>query len=116
MKCSSYIKEAIVIGDGRKYLTALIQIEYENVGNWAQNNKIAYTTYKSLARSRDVFELIRDEVNQVNETLAQVERIKKFKLLDKELDQDDEELTATQKVKRKVIAERFQEEIAEMYA
>lgn len=116
MKCSLYIKEAIVIGDGRKYLTALIQIEYENVGNWAQNNKIAYTTYKSLARSQDVFELIRDEVNQVNETLAQVERIKKFKLLDKELDQDDEELTATQKVKRKVIADRFQEEIAEMYA
>lgn len=115
MKCSPYIKEAIVIGDGRKYLTALIQIEYENVGNWAQNNKIAYTTYKSLALSRDVFELIRDEVNKVNETLAQVERIKKFKLLDKELDQDDEELTATQKVKRKVIAQRFHTEIAGMY-
>ncbi|MCP4680899.1 MAG: long-chain fatty acid--CoA ligase [Desulfobacterales bacterium] len=115
IKCSPYIKEAVVIGDGLKYLTALIQIEYDNVGNWAQNNKIAYTTYKSLATEPTVFDLIKREIEHTNETLARVETIKKFKILEKELDQDDEELTATQKVKRKVIAGRFKKEITEMY-
>jgi long-chain acyl-CoA synthetase len=115
LKCSPFIKEAVVIGDRRKYLTSLIQIDYENAGNWAQNNKIAYTTYRSLAENPSVRELIRREIEQVNETLSQVESIKKFKILEKELDQDDEELTATQKVKRKVIAERFKKEIDEMY-
>jgi long-chain acyl-CoA synthetase len=94
----------------------LIQIDYENVGNWAQNNKIAYTTYKSLAQDNHVQELVRKEIHEINETLAQVESIKKFKILEKELDQDDEELTATQKVKRKVIEKRFSEEIRELYA
>lgn len=115
MKCSPYIKEAIVIGDGKKFLSALVQIEYDNVGNWAQNNKIAYTTYKSLAGNGQVNELIKKEIDDVNKTLARVETIKKFKILEKELDQDDEELTATQKVKRKVIAKRFEEDINEMY-
>jgi len=116
IKCSPYIKEAIVIGDRRKYLTALIQLDYDNIGNWAQNNRIAYTTYKSLAQNSSIYALIRDEVEKVNETLAQVETIKKIKILEKELDQDDEELTATQKVKRKVIAERFAKEIEELYS
>jgi long-chain acyl-CoA synthetase len=115
MKCSPFIKEAIVIGDRRKYLTALIQIEYDNVGNWAQNNKIPYTNYKSLAQNSSVYELIKYEMEKVNETLAQAETIKKFKIFEKELDQDDEELTATQKVKRKVIADRFKNEIDELY-
>ncbi len=115
VKCSPYIKEAVVTGDGRRYLTALIQIDYDNVGNWARNNKIAYTTYRSLAVDSSVHDLIVKEIHLVNETLAQVETIKKFKILEKELDQDDEELTATQKVKRKVIAKRFSEEIEDMY-
>ncbi|MCK7504282.1 MAG: AMP-binding protein [Desulfobacterales bacterium] len=63
LKCSMYIKEAIVIGDRRKYITALIQIDYENVGNWAQKNKIAYTTYRSLAENPQVKELIKQEVD-----------------------------------------------------
>ena len=115
MKCSPYIKEAVVIGDARKYLTALLQIEYDNVGNWAQNNKIPYTTYRNLAQNPAVYELIKREIEGVNETLARVETVKKFRILEKELDQDDEELTATQKVKRKVIEKRFREEIAQMY-
>ena len=115
LKCSPYIKEAIVIGDGKKYLTSLIQIEFENVGNWAQKNKIPYTNYKSLAQNSDIYELIKQEIENTNETLARVETIKKFKILEKELDQDDEELTATQKVKRKVISKRFHKEIEVMY-
>ena len=115
LKCSPYIKEGIVIGDRQKYLIALIQIDYDNVGNWAQNNKIAYTTYKSLAQNPSVYEFVKYEIEMVNETLARVETIKKFRILEKELDQDDEELTATQKVKRKVIAKRFRAEIEELY-
>ncbi len=115
LKCSPYIKEAIVIGDGKKYLTSLVQVDYENTGNWAQNNKIPYTTYKNLSQNKAVMELIKEEIYQVNETLAKVETIKKFKILEKELDQDDEELTATQKVKRKTISKRFIKEIDEMY-
>ena len=115
IKCSPYIKEAIVFGDGRKFLSALIQIEYDNVGKWAQNNKIPYTNYKSLAISPEVQKLIGQELDEINQTMARVEGIKKFHILEKELDQDDEELTATQKVKRKVIEKRFEKEIEGMY-
>jgi long-chain acyl-CoA synthetase len=115
MKCCPYIKEAIVIGDGKNYLTALIQIEYENVGNWAQKKKIAYTNYKHLSQNTDVYEMIKYEIEKINETLAKVETIKKFKILEKELDQDDEELTATQKIKRKVIESRFEDDIRLLY-
>lgn len=115
LKCSPFIKEAIVFGDGKKYLTAMIQLDYDNIGKWAQGEKIAYTNYKSLARNPEVNEFIDREIRQLNENLARVEQVKKFLILDKELDQDDEELTATQKVKRKVIEKRFEKEIATMY-
>jgi len=115
LKCSPFIKEAIVFGDGRKYLTAMLQLDYENVGNWAQGQKIPYTNYKSLAQNPVVFKFIKNEIGNLNENLARVEQIKKFHVLEKELDQDDEELTATQKVKRKVIEKRFQDELEKLY-
>jgi long-chain acyl-CoA synthetase len=115
LKFSPFIKEAIVIGDRRKYLSCLIQIDLENVSNWAQNNKIAYTTYKSLATHPDVNKLIGKEVEEVNKHFSRVETIKKFKILEKELDPDDEELTATMKVKRAVIEKKFKDIIEAMY-
>jgi long-chain acyl-CoA synthetase len=115
LKFSPYIKEAIVIGDRRKYLSCLIQIDLENVSNWAQNNKIAYTTYKSLATHPDVNKLIGKEVEEVNKHFSRVETIKKFKILEKELDPDDEELTATMKVKRAIIEKKYQDIIDSMY-
>jgi long-chain acyl-CoA synthetase len=115
LKFSPFIKEAIVIGDRRKYLSCLIQIDLENVSNWAQNNKIAYTTYKSLATHPDVNKLIGKEVEEVNKHFSRVESIKKFKILEKELDPDDEELTATMKVKRAVIEKKFKDIIEAMY-
>ena len=115
LKFSPFIKEAIVIGDRRKYLSCLIQIDLENVSNWAQNNKIAYTTYKSLATHPDVNKLIGKEVEEVNKHFSRVETIKKFKILEKELDPDDEELTATMKVKRSVIEKKFRDIIEAMY-
>jgi len=115
LKFSPFIKEAIVIGDRRKYLSCLIQIDLENVSNWAQNNKIAYTTYKSLATHPDVNKLIGKEVEEVNKHFSRVETVKKFKILEKELDPDDEELTATMKVKRSVIEKKFKDIIEAMY-
>jgi long-chain acyl-CoA synthetase len=115
LKFSPYIKEAIVIGDRRKYLSCLIQIELENVAHWAQNNRIAYTNYKSLATHPEVKKMIQGELDKTNSNFAQVERIKKFTILDKELDQDDEELTATMKVKRSTIEKKFKDLIDSMY-
>jgi len=115
LKFSPYIKEAIVLGDRRKYLTCLIQIEVENVGNWAQNQDLPYTTYKSLATHPEVIQLIGAEIEQVNREFARVETVKKFTILDKELDPDDEELTATMKVKRAVIEKKFKDLIEAMY-
>ena len=116
LKFSPYINEAIVLGEGRKYLSALIQIEYENVAKWAQERGIAYTTFKSLAQSPEVYELIHKEVQEANKEFAQVETIKKIKLLEKELDHDDEELTATLKVRRKAINKKFGDLIDALYS
>ena len=116
LKCSPYINEAIVIGDGRKFLSALIQIEYDNVAKWAQERGIAYTTFKSLAQIPEIHEMIAQEVNEANKEFAQVESIKKFKLLEKELDHDDDELTATLKLRRKTVYKKFGDIIEEMYS
>jgi long-chain acyl-CoA synthetase len=115
LKCSPYINEAIVIGDGRKFLSALIQIEYDNVGKWAQERGIAYTTFKSLSQNPQIFELIHQEVKEANKDFAQVETIKKIRLLEKELDHDDDELTATLKLRRKTVNQKFGHIIEEMY-
>ena len=115
LKFSPFIKEAIVIGDRQKYLTCLIQIELENVSNWAQKNRIAYTNYKSLATHPEVYRLIQHEVDEVNKHFSRVETIKKFTILDKELDPDDEELTATMKVRRSTIEKKFKDIIYAMY-
>ena len=115
LKFSPYINEAIIVGDGRKYLVALIQLELENVSDWAQDRNLAYTTYKSLAENPEVYELIRSEVEKANEKLARVERIRNFAIMTKELDQDDDEVTATMKVRRSVIEKKFKELIDSLY-
>ena len=116
VKASPFIKEAIVIGDRRPYLVALIGIELETVGDWAQRRGIAYTTYRDLAEKPEVIALVQDVVNDVNSRLANPEQIKKFRMLPKELDHEDGELTATQKVKRSAIAKLFDELITHMYS
>lgn len=115
LKCSLYINEAVVIGDQRKFLSALIQIEYENVAKWAQEQKLSFTTFRSLAQMNEVKGLITEEVNAANHEFAQVEKIKKFLLLEKELDHDDGEVTATLKLRRKAVNEKFSELIESMY-
>ncbi|HEV2782924.1 MAG TPA: AMP-binding protein [Actinophytocola sp.] len=115
LKASPFIKEAIVIGDRRAYLTALIGIELETVGHWAQARKLAYTTYRDLSDKPEVRKLVQSIVDKVNERFASVEQIKTFAMLPKELDHEDGELTATQKVKRSAIATMFAEQVEAMY-
>jgi long-chain acyl-CoA synthetase len=115
IKTSPYIKEAVVIGDQRKYLTALIGIELDTVGDWAQRRRIGYTTYRDLTEKEEVLKLVQGVIDDVNQKLASVEQIKKFKMLPKELDHEDGELTATQKVKRSAMEEMFSDLIESMY-
>jgi long-chain acyl-CoA synthetase len=115
LKVSPFVHEAIVIGDRRKYLTALIGIEYETVGNWATRRFLPYTTYEDLASKPEVHELVAEWVEHVNKELAQVEQIKDFRMLTAELGHENGQLTATQKVKRKAVADAFAGVIAEMY-
>jgi long-chain acyl-CoA synthetase len=115
LKFSPYINDAVVIGDRRKYLTALIMIDDENVMKYAQDNRVPFTTYASLTRSTEVIELIQKEVDRANKKFARVETIKKFQLIDIQLTTDDEEITPTGKLKRNFVSEKFKEEIESMY-
>ena len=114
LKTSPYIKEAIVIGDDRKFLACLIGIEYDIVSNWALRKNIPHTTYRNLSENEEVQKLIWNEIlkaNKLTSTLA----IRKFRMITKELDHEDGDLTATQKAKRNVIMEKFSDLIEEMY-
>ena len=115
LKTSPYVKEAMVIGDGRKFVTALIGIELETVGNWALRNNIPYTTYRDLSEKEEVIELVSKVVDATNTKFARVEQIKKFRMLPKELDHEDGELTATQKLKRNAMEETFGDLVESMY-
>ncbi|MPZ86455.1 MAG: AMP-binding protein, partial [Nitriliruptorales bacterium] len=115
LKASPYIKEAVVVGDRRTYLTALIGIELDSVGDWAQRRRIPYTTYRDLSEKPEVIDLVQGIIDQVNGKFAQVEAIRGFRMLPKELDHEDGELTATQKVKRAAIQEMFADVVEEMY-
>jgi long-chain acyl-CoA synthetase len=115
VKASPFVKEAVVIGDRRPYLTALVGIELETVGEWAQRRRIPYTTYRDLSEKPEVLELVRKVIDEVNDRHAPVERIKTFRLLPKELDQDDGELTGTQKVKRAAVGQRYADLVDSMY-
>jgi long-chain acyl-CoA synthetase len=115
LKASPYIKEAIVIGDRRPYPVVLIGIEPETVGDWASRWGLVYTTYRDLSEKPAVVALVQGIVDEVNRQFATVAQVKKFRLLPKRLDHSDGELTATQKVKRAAVAERFADLIEDMY-
>jgi long-chain acyl-CoA synthetase len=116
LKCSPFIKEAIVLGDKKPFLSALIGIEIDTVGEWAQARRIPYTTYRDLSNKPQVMELIQEVTNEVNKKFARAEQIKTFRMLPKELDHEDGELTATQKVKRAAILQGFAPLIDDIYS
>lgn len=105
----------MVIGDKRKYVTALILIDEDNVVKFAQDNKVQFATYNDLTQSSEVVRLIQQELDRVNETLARVENIRKFRILPKKLFEEDGEVTPTLKVKRRHVHQAFAELIQEMY-
>jgi long-chain acyl-CoA synthetase len=115
LKVSPYVREAMVVGDRRKYLVALIGIEADTIADWASRRGIAFTTYGDLSRKPEVRDLVGEVVDGVNETLARAETIKRFALLEKELDHEDGELTPTLKVKRRAMEERFSDLIEGLY-
>jgi long-chain acyl-CoA synthetase len=115
LKFSPYITDAVVIGDKRPYLTALVMIDHENVEKFAQDNAIPFSNYASLCRRPEVQALIQDEVDRVNKQFARVEQVKKFRLIEQKLTAEDEELTPTMKLKRKLVNEKYKALIEAMY-
>ncbi|GAB2530726.1 AMP-dependent synthetase/ligase [Simplicispira piscis] len=115
LKFSPYITDAVVIGDKRPYLTVIVMIDQENVEKFAQDEDIPFSNYASLTRAPEVQELIQNEINRVNQKFARVEQIKKFFLLDTQLTAEDEELTPTMKLKRKLVEQKYAAQIDAMY-
>jgi len=121
LKFSPYVKEAVCVGDARPFVAALINIDLASVGTWAERKNVAYTSFADLAQKPEVYELIRQEVERVNRSLTGEEalrgaQIRRFLLLHKELDADDQEITRTRKVRRAFVAEKYRALIDALYS
>ncbi|HET9735079.1 MAG TPA: AMP-binding protein [Burkholderiales bacterium] len=116
LKFSPYITDAVVIGDRRPYLVALVMVDHENVEKFAQDHAIPFTNYASLCRRPEIIALIQGEIDKVNQRFARVEQVKKFRLLETKLTAEDEELTPTMKLKRKLVNEKYKDLVESMYA
>jgi long-chain acyl-CoA synthetase len=115
LKASPYINDAVIIGDGQRYLVSLIVIDEENCTKWAQDRRLPFTTYADLAANPDLRQLIEAEVEAINKTLSNPEKVRRFAILHKRLYAEDGEVTATLKVKRKAITEKYADLIAVLY-
>jgi long-chain acyl-CoA synthetase len=115
LKFSPYVTDAVVIGDRRAFLTALIMIDHENVEKFAQDNSIPFSNYQSLCRRPEILELIEGEITRVNAKFARVEQVRKFRLIEQKLTAEDEELTPTMKLKRRLVNEKYRDLIEGMY-
>jgi long-chain acyl-CoA synthetase len=115
LKFSSYIQDAVVIGERRKFLSALLLIDEDNVNKYAKDHRIPYTTFADLTRNQEIVNLIAAEVAKVNKELSQVEGIKKFRLLPRRFYEEDGDVTPTMKVKRRFLEERYKDLIESMY-
>jgi long-chain acyl-CoA synthetase len=115
LRMSAYIHDAVVIGEKRKYVTALVILDEDNLIEWAQKHRVEFGAYADLARAQEVRKLVEHEVEAINKTLTHVEAIKKFRILERRLDRDEGELTPTLKVRRKIIEQKYGSLIEEMY-
>lgn len=115
LKFSPYIVDAMLVGDGRKYLTCLVMIDQDNVAKFAQERQVPYTDFKSLTQTAEVQALVRSEIEAVNARLARVEQIKDFRVIEDLLTAEDEELTPTMKLKRRAVAKKYAALIEVMY-
>lgn len=115
LKTSPFISEAMVVGDRREYLTSLIAIEMETVGAWARKQGISFTTFRDLTDKEEVVQLIQDAVERTNAKIGEVKTVKDFRLIPKELDHEDGELTATHKLKRATVEHMYGSLVESMY-
>ncbi|HUF17117.1 MAG TPA: long-chain fatty acid--CoA ligase [Thermoanaerobaculia bacterium] len=115
LKFSPYINDAIAIGDGRRFVSALIVLDEENVSKYAREHRVAFSTYADLASSREIVRLVDDEVQKVNRELARVEHVRKFRILPHRLHEEEGDVTPTMKVKRRVLEQKYREDIEAMY-
>jgi long-chain acyl-CoA synthetase len=115
LRFSPYIKDSITIGEGREFITAIINMDYENVGRWAERNHLTYTTYTDLSQKAEVSKLVRQDIDRVNKQLTPMTRIRKYVLLHKEFDPDEADLTRTRKLRRTAMEKRYSDVIEAMY-
>jgi long-chain acyl-CoA synthetase len=115
LKFSVYISEAVVVGKDRPFVAAMINMDMGNVGKWAESNKITYTTYTDLSQKHEVYELVAVEVAKINASLPKAAQVRKFVMLHKELDADDDEMTRTRKVRRSFVEDRYSALIEALY-
>jgi long-chain acyl-CoA synthetase len=115
LKFSQHVEEAVVFGGERPFVTAIVSIDPETVGTWAERNRLSYTTYTDLAQKPEVYDLVGDAVARANADLPESVRVRRFVLLHKQLDADDEELTRTRKVRRGTINDRYADIIRGLY-
>ncbi|MEQ8715133.1 MAG: long-chain fatty acid--CoA ligase [Cyclobacteriaceae bacterium] len=115
LKCSSYVNDAVVIGDKRKFVSALIVLDEENINKYAQDHKVVYQTYADLAVDDQIIQLLQKEIDSVNKELSRVESVRKFVILPKRLYEEDGDVTPTMKVKRSAISKNYEQLIESMY-
>jgi long-chain acyl-CoA synthetase len=115
LKFSPYITDAVLVGDKRPYLTAMIMIDQENIEKFAQDRDVPFSNYASLTRAPEIQSLIQSEIDRVNKKFARVEQIKKFALMQTQLTAEDEELTPTMKLKRSLVEKKYAAQIEAMY-
>ncbi len=116
LKFSPYVRDVMVIGGGREFVTALITIDFENTGNWAEKKRIGYTTFTDLSQKAEVYELIRQAIAEVNSSLPPDGRVRRFVLMHKEFDADEAEVTRSRKLRRGFLSERYHDLIEAMYS
>lgn len=116
LKWSPYVREAIAFGDGQPWVAALVQIDFDTTGKFAEKRRISFTTFADLSQKPEIYRLIEGEIARANETLPPDARVRRFALLPKELDPEDEELTQTQKVRRRAVAARYRDLVAALFA
>ena len=112
---SGYISQAVVFGDGKNYLTALITLNREEIMNFARDKNITHSGFADLVRKQEIIDLIQGEIDRRNQELARIEQIRKFTILEQEFSQEREEVTPTFKIKRRVIGKRYRDLVEAMY-
>jgi long-chain acyl-CoA synthetase len=115
LKTSPYVHEAVAIGDGRKFISALVQIEFDVVADWATRADIQYTSFSDLASNGEVLKLLDAEIRRCNDLLPHVAHVREFRTLPKELSEDDGEMTATQKVRRRIVYAAYESLVTDIY-